>query len=103
LATLDLNATKGGFDKSFAYERRIVGYTGPAVYATGGDSFPPEQLRLGMIASVHGLLISNGTNIYWGYYNATTKKILWYSATATEIPNGTDLSTFTGRFEVIGK
>lgn len=90
------------FDKSGSYERRIYQYTGPASYATGGDSLTPEQAALGRIEAILGLLISNGTNIYFGFYNRTTKKILWYSATATEIPNGTDLSLFTGNIEVIG-
>jgi hypothetical protein len=103
MATLSRDATKGAFDKSDNYSRRLYGYTGPASYATGGDSLTPEECSLGFIAAVVGLVISNGVNIYWGYYNTTTQKILWYSATATEIPNATDLSGFTGRFEVIGR
>ena len=102
MATLSRDVTKGAFDKSYAYSRRVLGYTGPASYATGGDSLTPEQCQLGMIAAVLGLTISNGTNVYQGFWNATTKKILWYSATATEITNATDLSAFTGRIEVIG-
>lgn len=94
---------KGFFDRSGANERRIVPYTGPSSYVTGGDALTPEELALGYIGAVLGLTISDGTNIYWGYYNKTTKKILWYSATGTEIPNGTNLSTFTGNFEAIGK
>ncbi len=49
------------------------------------------------------ITFENGTTVYWGFYNRTTKKILWYSATATEVTNATDLSAFTGTFEVIGK
>lgn len=91
------------FDKTFANEARIVVYTGPASYATGGDSFTPESVALGKLGIVLNLTISNGTNVYWGHFNHTTKKILWYSATATEIANATDLSGFTGRFYVLGK
>ena len=99
-----LNRNQGGFfDKSGSNERRILLYTGPASYATGGDSLTPEEISLGKVHAAVGLSISNGTNIYWGFYNKTTKKILWYSATGTEIPNATDLSGFTGTFEVIGK
>lgn len=90
-------------DKSGTKERRILAYTGPASYATGGDSLTPESVGLSKIEAIVGLTISNGTNVYFGYWNATTKKILWYSATATEIANATDLSGFTGRFEAIGK
>lgn len=91
------------FDKTGAKERRIVAYTGPVSYATGGDTFNPEAIALKVIEAVVGLRISNGTNIYFGYYNPTTKKILWYSATATEITNATDLSAFVGWFEAIGR
>jgi hypothetical protein len=90
-------------DKSGAKERRILAYTGPSSYATGGDTLPPQSVGLSKIEAIVGLVISDGTNVYWGYYNQTSQKILWYSATATEIANGTDLSTFTGRFEAIGK
>ena len=102
MATLSRDVTKGAFDHSQNYSRRIYGYTGPSSYATGGDSLTPEQCSLGFIAAAENLVISNGTNVYWGYFNPTTKKILWYSATATEIPNATDLSAFTGRFEIVG-
>ena len=89
-------------DRTNQTQRRNVTYTGPTSYATGGDSMPPESVGLGKIHAILGLTISDGTNVYFGYYNKTTEMILWYSATATEIANGTDLSTFTGSFEVIG-
>lgn len=91
------------FDKSGAKERRILAYTGPSSYATGGDSLPPESIALNVIEALLGLTISDGTTVYWGYYNPTTEMILWYSATTTEVPNATDLSTFTGRFEAVGR
>lgn len=102
MATLSRDVTKGGFDRSNSYSRRVLGYTGPASYATGGDSLTPEECQLGMIAAVLGLLISNGTTILWGFWNSSTKKILWYSATGTEVTNATALSAYTGRIEVIG-
>lgn len=91
------------FDKSGTKERRVFQYTGPASYATGGDLLNPESISLKVIDALVGLSISNGTNVYWGYFNTSTKKILWYSATATEVTNATDLSAFTGRFEAIGR
>lgn len=91
------------FDKSFANEIRLVTYAGPASYATGGDAFTPGTISLGKIGAVTGLTITNGATVYWGVYNATTQKILWYSATATEVPNTTDLSGFSGTFVVFGK
>ena len=102
MATISKDAV-AMYDKSGAKERRILAYTGPASYATGGDSLTPESISLSKIEAVTGLTISNGTNVYFGYWNPSTKKILWYSATATEIANGTDLSGFTGRFEAIGR
>lgn len=91
------------FDKSGSKERRVVAYSGPTSYTTGGDLLNPESIALKVIEALVGLSISNGTNTYSGYYNPSTKKILWYSATATEIANATDLSAFTGRFEAIGR
>lgn len=102
MATLSRDTTKGAFDRSHAYSRRVYGYTGPSSYATGGDSLTPEQCALGFIAAVVGLTISNGSAIFWGFWNSSTKKILWYSATGTEVTNATDLSAYTGRIEVIG-
>lgn len=90
------------FDKSDNKQRRILPYTGPSSYATGGDTLNPETISLKVIEALLGLTISNGTTVYWGYWNTSTKKILWYSATATEVPNATNLSGFTGRFEAIG-
>ena len=102
MATINRNLG-GFFDRSGANERRVVPYTGPASYATGGDGFTPEEVALGKILAILGLTISNGTAVLWGFWNSSTKKILWYSATATEVTNATDLSAYTGRFEVIGK
>lgn len=103
MGTLSFDAAKGGFDKSFAYERRVFKYTGPSSYATGGDSLTPESVRLGMIAAILGLAIWNGTAVLWGVWDATNKKVLWYSATGTQVSNLTDLSAYVGYFEVIGK
>ena len=89
-------------DKSGTKERRIVAYTGP-VYATGGDSLTPESVALKTIDAIVGMTISNGTNQLYGWYDRTNKKIKWFSATATETNNGTDLTGYTGNFEIIGR
>lgn len=91
------------FDRSGSYVRRVFEYVGPTVYSTGGDSFTPESLAMGKIEAVLGLLISNDSAVLFGYYNRSTKKILWYSATSTQVTNATDLSAYKGLFEVIGK
>lgn len=102
MATINRNAP-GFFDGAKASERRVVAYTGPASYATGGDSFTAEECSLGAIRGIMGLTISNGSALLWGYYNTTTKKILWYSATGTEFTNASSLAAYTGVFEVIGR
>lgn len=89
-------------DRTGNYSRRVFQYTGPVSYATGGDSLTPEEIGLGRIEAVLGLLISNGSAVLFGYYNRTTKKILWYSATGTEVTNATDLSAYAAVLEVIG-
>ena len=101
MATTNRNG-KGFFDKSATHERRIVPYTGPTSYTTGGDSFTPGELSLGSIQAVENMIISNGSAILWGFWNSTTQKILWYSATGTEVTNATNLSAYTGAFEVVG-
>ena len=104
MATLSTDAVKGGFDKSGDYLRRHYKYTGPASYATGGDSLPPEQCRLGFIANVLGLTLSDGTSIWIGWWDATNKKIKWYVPnTGNEVAAATNLSTAVGYLEVIGK
>lgn len=95
--------TKGYYDGSKTNERRVFTYTGPASYVTGGDSITAEELSLGSLVGILNLVISNGTNVLWGVYNATTKKILWYSATATEATNASSLAAYTGIFEAIGR
>ncbi len=93
------------FDKSGSKERRLIAYTGPSSYATGGDSLTPESISLKVIETIVGLVLANAaiTTVYWGVYDQTNKKILWFSATGTQVPNATDLSGFTGRFEAIGR
>lgn len=104
MPTISFDAVKGGFDRSGAYERRVVKYTGPSSYATGGDSFPPETLRLGFIAGVVGLVIGNGSAVRLGWWDATNKKLLWYVPnTGAEVAAAVDLSGFVGNLEVIGK
>ena len=46
MATLSKDVTKGAFDRSNNYSRRVYGYTGPTSYATGGDTLTPEQCAL---------------------------------------------------------
>lgn len=87
--------------------RRVVGQiTGGATYiGATGDVVAPADIDLGTIERFAVDPISDGTNIYWPrtVYNADGSiTLFWFSATATAIGN-VDLSTFSGRFEAIGK
>ena len=85
--------------------RRGVGiYTGPAAYVAGGD--PVAAASFGKaVEVVHYEHADDGTNVYilkydYGYPNGL---IMWYDpTTGAEVVAGTDLSTFTARFEVVG-
>lgn len=92
------------FDKSAGKERRVFPYTGPTSYATGGDTLNPESISLKLIEALLGLTIMNAAKtVLWGHWDRANKKIVWVSATATEVTNATDLSGYTGNFEAIGK
>ena len=91
-------------------KRRIEGiYTGPASYATGGDSFTPAEVKLGQIDVLLFELASNGTlglPVLYDYANGLVK---WFTTLGAglggvvEMTAGTDLSAYTARFEAIGR
>ncbi len=91
------------FDKSNARERRIGQLTGPTAYETGGVTLNPEQLALSRIDILHFEPATNGTVIIIAEYEVSTKKVKYYDMTGAEQGNGTDLSTYTCRFEAVGK
>ena len=77
--------------------------TGPASYTTGGESFPPEDLKMNTLDVVlFGIASDGGTNIRWVTYDKTNEKALWYSALDTQIADTTDLSSYTVQFWAIG-
>lgn len=87
-------------------KRRILGaYTGPASYTTGGDPLVPGDVKLGQIDVLFFEQARNSgvTTIYWPVYHKSADKVLWFSATGTELANATDLSGFVARFEAIGR
>jgi hypothetical protein len=98
--TIDLTVSPG--QNTSTRKRQVAAYTGPASYATGGDLLDPGQFRLGTLDAILGLSISDGTTVHHGWYNVATGKIMWFVAAGTEVTNGTNLSTFTGRIEVVG-
>lgn len=89
-------------DRTGNYNRRVFKYAGPSSYATGGDSLTPESIGLGRIEALLGLTIWNGSAVLFGIWDATNEKVLWYSATGTQVSNATDLSAYVGYVEAIG-
>ena len=99
--TLDLSNFPA--DLSSTLRRQGVAYTGPASYATGGDTVDPKQVRMGRVLYINGLSISNATAVLHGWYNVATGTIMWFVAAGTQVTNGTDLSTYIGQFEFVGR
>lgn len=95
-------------DSSNTHIRKIGGYSGPASYVTGGDPIAPADLGMARIVLLQFGVATNGT-LYRAlvYIPATSGgggTIRWLDATnGTEIPNGTNLSGYSTRFEAIGK
>lgn len=95
-------------DSSNARIRKIGGYAGPASYVSGGD--PIGQADLGM-ARVELMLFTPATNgtLYnypvWVGNPATGGGVIkWLvGTTGVEVAGGVNLSTYTCRFEAIGK
>lgn len=88
----------------------VVGVTAPVSYTTGGFAVPSTtanaQPRIGTVEQVLGIevfLAANLASVRIGVWNPITKKILLFVPnTGSEVANGTDVSTYTARAQVIG-
>lgn len=88
-------------DAASTTRRYFPSYTGPAAYATGGDTGMLAALGVGKIFCINALIITNGTVVLVGVYLPATDAIQWFVAsTGAEVANGVDLSGYTGQFEV---
>ena len=101
MATLDLTTYRAEDIRS---TKRVISgvYTGPASYVTGGDSFLPGEVKLGQL---HFLAIehpTNGTVVLLTRYDYTNSLVKWFALDGTEVANGTNLSTYSCRFEAVG-
>ena len=102
-----LDRTIGAYhDSSTSRLRKIGGYTGPASYAAGGDSFTAGDVGMGRIehlvlgVAINGALTATRLLIW----NPLTSRVLWFiPSTGAEVAGAVDLSTFTTRFEAIGQ
>lgn len=110
MATINLTTISEPYDV-YGKRRATFGlYTGPASYPNGasdGDPFTPAEVGLGVI----DLLIfenptdtSNPKDMRAVAYDYTTERVLWFTTSDGEqITNATNLSTFTCRFQAIGR
>jgi hypothetical protein len=104
-----IDRTIGAYhDSSNARIRKIAGYTGPAVYNTGGDPITPADLGMSRIELVLFTNAISGTTPLYPVWNPDAAtgggKVKWIVAsTGVEVAQGVNLSTYFGRFEAIGK
>ena len=105
MATFALSSDDG---RNVTGNRRIVTgvYTGPVLYATGGDSVAAADLGLSDIRSLDIGLAADaaGANPRLVRPNAAGTKLLWYVPnTGAEVANATNLSTFTATLQAEGR
>lgn len=93
--------------------RNIGNYVGPVSYANpGGDVLTAASLGLAVIekfsvpqlaSDANGAAIRGLTLVYAA--DGTTVTVRWYTdvAASTEVANAVDLSTYSVRFEAIGR
>lgn len=103
--TIDKSATAIPFhDKSADRLRKTFKFTGPASYTTGGETISPaNDLGMSVVHAWLGSVVSNGTVILICHYVASTGKLKYFDLTGAEISAATDLSTYIGYAEVIGR
>lgn len=90
-------------DKSADRLRLTFKFTGPASYATGGDSVTAAELGMGKVHVWNGATVSNGTVILLVHYDYANRKLKYFDLTGAEVAATTNLSTYTGYAEVIGQ
>lgn len=91
-------------DRTADRMRATFKFTGPASYLTGGDAINPgAELGISQIHAWLGTTVTNGTVILLTHYDAAAKKLKYFDLAGAEVANGTNLSTYTGYAEVIGR
>jgi len=81
-------------------------YTGPASYATGGDSIDADDLGLSSIRALTLGIAGDASNITPRLLrlNAAGTKIMWFVPnTGSEVANAPDLSAFTASLYAEGR
>lgn len=99
--TVDLTVAPGVVEST--QRRQVALVTGPASYPTGGETLDPGDFRMGKVFIVLGG-ISDLTEYLMPFYDEPNGKLLWFdNGTGNEVVNGTNLTTYTGRIEVVGQ
>lgn len=103
--TIDKSGTAIPFhDKSADRLRKTFKFTGPASYTTGGETISPaNDLGMSVVHAWLGNIVSNGTVVLICYYDAANGKLKYFDLTGAEIGAATNLSTYVGYAEVIGR
>lgn len=99
--TVDLTVAPGFVDST--QRRQIVQYTGPVLYAAGGEAVDPKQVRMGKVFAILGAVITSGSAIRVGVYVPSTGKLQWFVPNTGAEVGAVDLSTFSGRLEFVGQ
>jgi len=93
-------------DNAGIRRRIIVKYTGPASYATGGDSYSAADNGpgIGVLELAPSFPISDGTTLYIVWWDKANGLLKWFDpTTGLEVAALTDLSDFTVWVEAVGK
>lgn len=100
-----ISKTVARFQDDAGIRRRVVGrYTGPASYVTGGDALSAGDINLGTIEFIDfENPVDSTPACRLVTYDHTNAKVIWFDLAGAEIANGTNLSTFSARFEALGK
>lgn len=109
MATLNLTTIAEPYGTLGGDKRFTMGiYTGPASYTNAGgvhgDSFAPAEVGLGVIDFIDfENPVDSTPSARIVTYDVANARVLWFTAGATEVTNGTNVSTFSARFIAYGR
>lgn len=102
MATISLTVARGR-DIAGVRRRTVGQYTGPASYATGGETIAPGDVGMGVLEFVDFELATDGTDWYGIMYDHPTGKAIWVVlSSGNQVAGAVDLSAFNARFEAVG-
>lgn len=96
---LDLTTIPDRHDRTGSKIRKLVRVTGPTSYVSGGEALDLGLSRVEVVLADHP---TNGTDLRLAVWDYTNSKLKWFDLAGAEIANGTNLSAYSARLEVIG-